>query len=299
MDTITIYWVVAIFVIFVLFLMSVKKVNQQSVKIVQRFGKFKKVLYPGLNFIVPFVDSVAGELNLKLQQAEISVDAKTKDNVFIRIVLSVQYQIMKGKEQDAFYKLENPIKQIESFVFNIVRSEIPKLSLDEVFVNQDHIAQAVDEQLAATMEDFGYTIFKVLVTEVSPAANVVQAMNDVKASEQLKISTANRADAQKITTIKQAEAEKETKRLSGEGVAAERQAIVNGLKASVEELAEATGTKASEAMAMLMTTQYYDTLRAIGTADKSNTIMIPYGADGSDRIRDSILAANVASDKNP
>lgn len=281
--------------------MSMVMTQQQEVKVIERFGKFRRTTRAGLSFKTPFLERVAVAMNLRLKQADVTVQAKTKDNVFVGVALSVQYQVVPEKASDAFYKLQSAEKQIESFVFNVVRSEIPKLTLEETFLNQDHIADAVDKQLAAVMSGFGYSIFKVLVTQIAPAAAVVTAMNEVKASEQLKQAATNKAEATKVTLVKQAEAEAEAKKLQGQGIAAERQAIVDGLQASVKELAIATGQNAADAMTILLLTQYLDTLKAIGTSDNVHTILLPHSPGGMTdlmaQIRDAIIVGTKATGK--
>lgn len=293
MTTLIVLGILAVIVISIL-IASFVEVRQQELKIVERFGKWSKTFRAGINWKW-FFESVAGSLSLKLEQADVRVQAKTKDNVFVEMVFSVQYQVIEEQAYDAFYKLQDPLKQIESFVFNSVRSEVPKLSLEEVFAGQNHIAKAVDEQLAGTMKEFGYAIKNVLVTQVVPPNSVYEAMNQVKASEQNKIAAENKAEANKIIVVKAAEAEKETKRLNGEGIAAERQAIVDGMEKAVKELSDATKTDPTEAMHILMTTQYYDTLKAVGTAPNLHTILLPYGPEGADKVREAIMEANLAT----
>lgn len=266
--------------------------QQQEVKIVERLGKYNKTLSAGLSFKTPLIDSVVQTVSLKMQNLPVAVEAKTKDNVFVSLTMSLQYEVPEVQAKDAYYKLQDPKHQMEAYVFDSVRSQVPTMTLEEVFNNKDLIAGTVDKSVATNMLTYGYQIVNVLITEVEPAANVKQALNQVQAATLQRAAAEQQGEAQKIVMVKQAEAEKATKQLSGEGIAAERQAIVDGLKQSVEELASATGTAPDKAMAILMTTQYYDTLKSIGLNAK-NTIMIPYGSDGSDRVRDAIIAAKI------
>lgn len=290
MNITIIFWIIVVIVLIIFFFGALVQTDEQEVKIIQRFGKYSKTVLAGISWKSPFIESVVQTISLKLQNVQYTVEAKTKDNVFVNIEMNVQYQIPAESAADSYYKLQNPEKQIEAYIFDSVRSQVPTMTLEEVFNNKDLIAQSVDTTVAKQMLTYGYQIINILITEVEPAANVKQALNQVQASTLARQAAEQQGEAQKIILVKQAEAEKATKQLSGEGIAAERQAIVDGLKKSVEELSEATGTTAENAMSILMATQYYDTLKAIGASSK-NTIMLPYGADGADKIRESIIAA--------
>lgn len=289
-----------IFLAVVLILVSITlasmfvEVQQQEVKIIERFGKYSRTFNAGMNWKKPFIESAVETLSLKLQLLPVQVETKTKDNVFVTVTAVVQYMIQAGHEADAYYKLQDPKQQLQAYVFDNIRSEIPTMDLDTVFSSKDQIALAVDTALAETMTVYGYTIQKVLITEITPAQSVRDAMDEIQTQTRLALAAAQKGEAQKVLAIKNAEAEKETKRLNGEGIAAEREAIVKGLKDSVEELAAATSTKPDAAMQILMQTQYYDTIKSVGTAPGSRVIMIPFGADGASRVREAILEANLA-----
>ncbi len=278
-------------------------VKQQSVAIVERFGKFKKASSAGLNFKIPFIDHIAGRLNLRVQQLDVRVETKTKDNVFIFVVVSVQYYVLPNKTVDAFYRLQDPQAQITSFVFDTVRARVPGIILDQVFETKDDIAQAVKAELEQIMDDFGYGIVKALVTDIDPDAKVKASMNEINAAQRLRVAAVEQAEADKIRVVKAAEGEAESKALQGQGIANQRKAIIDGLKESVENFSEKVqGTKAEDVMNLVLMTQYFDTIKDIGLSSKSNTILIPHSPGGmgdiSEQMRNAIITANEVS-KHP
>ncbi len=250
-------------------------VRTYTAGIVERWGKFNRVAQPGLHVLVPWAETVRF-IDLQIRQADVSVETKTKDNVFVTIPVSVQYQVLQNKVFEAWYKLSSPQKQIESYVFNSILGHVPTLTLDEAFEQQAQISAAVKKELDDVMSEFGYNILKALVTDIVPDAKVKAAMNDINAAQREQTAAQARGEADKILKVKQAEAEAESKALQGQGVARQRQAIIQGLQASVEQFKSAVeGSTARDVMAMVLLTQYFDTLRDIGTAGKSNTILLP------------------------
>jgi regulator of protease activity HflC (stomatin/prohibitin superfamily) len=267
----------AIFALFVLvtILKTMYTVRTYTAGVVERFGKFNRVAQPGLHLLAPYAESVRF-VDLQVQQADVSVETKTKDNVFVTIPVSVQYQVLSDKVFEAYYKLSSPRKQIESYVFNSILGHVPTLTLDEAFEQQAAISAAVKKELDDVMSEFGYNILKALVTDIVPDAKVKSAMNDINAAQREQTAAQARGEAEKILKVKQAEAEAQSKALQGEGVARQRQAIIQGLQASVEQFKTAVeGSTARDVMAMVLLTQYFDTLRDIGTLGKSNTILLP------------------------
>ncbi|HSW65777.1 MAG TPA: SPFH domain-containing protein [Bacillota bacterium] len=272
-------------------------VRQQTAAIVERFGKFTRIAPSGLNFKIPFVDRIAGRLSLRIQQLDVRIETKTKDNVFVFCVVSVQYYVLPGKVVDAYYKLQDPQGQITSFVFDTVRARVPSIILDDLFERKDDIAQAVKAELDAVMDDFGYGIIKALVTDIDPDAKVKASMNEINAAQRLREAAIQQAEADKIRVVKAAEGEAESKALQGKGIADQRKAIINGLKESVENFnATITGTNAEDVMNLVLMTQYFDTLKEIGLSGKSNTILIPHSPGGmgdiSEQMRNAIITAN-------
>lgn len=252
-------------------------VTQAEMAVIQRLGKFARVAGPGLNFKMPWIEKVAGKLNMKVQQFRVEVETKTKDNVFVKVLVSVQYQVLAEKVYAAFYRLQNPQEQITSYVFDSVRSQVPKLLVDEVFEQKDNIANAVKQELASVMTDFGYTIIKALVIDVMPDDKVKSAMNDINAAQREQVAATARGEAEKILKVKQAEAEAESKALQGKGIADQRKAIISGLRESVEAFKESVeGASARDVMALVLMTQYFDTLKEIGAQARSNTILLPH-----------------------
>ena len=242
---------------------------------VERFGKFNRVAQPGLHVLVPWCETVRF-MDLQIRQADVNVETKSKDNVFVTIPVSVQYQVLPEKVFEAYYKLSSPQKQIESYVFNSILGHVPTLTLDEAFEQQAQISAAVKKELDVVMSEFGYNILKALVTDIVPDAKVKSAMNDINAAQREQTAAQARGEAEKILKVKQAEAEAQSKALQGEGVAKQRAAIIQGLQASVEQFKSAVeGSTARDVMAMVLLTQYFDTLRDIGTLGKSSTILLP------------------------
>jgi len=266
--------VIALFVLITIF-KTMYTVRTYTAGVVERFGKFNRVAQAGLHVLVPWCETV-GFIDLQVRQADVSVETKTKDNVFVTIPVSVQYQVLQEKVFEAWYKLSSPQKQIESYVFNSILGHVPTLTLDEAFEQQATISAAVKKELDDVMSEFGYNILKALVTDIVPDAKVKAAMNDINAAQREQTAAQARGEADKILKVKQAEAEAESKALQGQGVARQRQAIIQGLQASVEQFQSAVeGSTARDVMSMVLLTQYFDTLRDIGTAGKSNTILLP------------------------
>lgn len=287
-------------VLLVLILAAFFTVRQQTAGIVERFGRFHRIAPAGLNIRVPFIDHIAGRLSLRIQQLDVRVETKTKDNVFVICVVSVQYHVLQDKVVEAFYKLQNPQEQITAFVFDTIRARVPSISLDDVFEKKDDIAQAVKTELDAVMDDFGYGIIKALVTDIDPDAKVKSSMNEINAAQRMREAAIQQAEADKIRVVKAAEGEAESKALQGKGIADQRRAIIDGLKESVENFSSSVdGTNARDVMNLVLMTQYFDTLKDIGLSGKSNTILIPHSPGGmgdiSEQMRNALITANEVS----
>ncbi len=272
-------------------------VKQQTAAIVERFGRFNKVSTAGLNFKIPLIDQIAGRVSLRVQQLDVRVETKTKDNVFVFVVVSVQFNVLPDKVVDAFYRLQNPQEQITAYVFDTVRARVPNTELDELFQMKDDIANAVKSELDSVMDDFGYGIMKALVTDIDPDANVKTSMNEINAAQRLRMAAVEQAEADKIRVVKAAEGEAESKALQGQGIANQRKAIIEGLKESVASFSNSVdGTKAQDVMNLVLMTQYFDTIKDIGLSGKSNTILIPHSPGGmqdiSTELRNAIITGN-------
>ena len=276
-------------------------VEQQERAIVERFGKFVRVGAPGLQTKTPFVERVAGRVSLQVEQLNAEIETKTQDNVFVHVKLAVQYKVGNSQQQvqDAFYKLEDPEVQMKSYAFDVVRSHIPSMNLDEAYADADTIAMHIQETLHRQMAEYGYEIVKALVTNIEPDQRVKDAMNNINAAQRNQVAAGAQGDAQKTLAVKKAEGEKETMRLQGEGVAAERQAIAEGLRESLEIIAQ-QGLDPREAMALVALTQYTDMIRALGEGANTNTILLPHSPSGVGdlmaQIRDGILVADLAGE---
>ena len=281
------FWVLLALFVFWTFIFIVK---QQTAVIVERFGRFQSIRSSGLRFKIPVIDRIAGRVNLKIQQLDVLVETKTKDDVFVRLKISVQFQVIKTKVYEAFYKLENSNDQITSYVFDVVRAEVPKMKLDDVFERKDDIAIAVKRELNQSMLDYGYDIIKTLVTDIDPDVQVKAAMNRINAAEREKVAAEYEAEAERIKIVAKARAEAESKRLQGQGIADQRREIARGLEESVEVLNN-VGINSQEASALLVVTQHYDTLQSVGEATQSNLILMPNSPHaGSDMLSQLITS---------
>lgn len=285
-----------IVLLFVLVTASVFTVKQQTAVIIQRFGKFNSIRQSGLQFKIPFIDKIAGKMSLKIQQLDVMVETKTLDDVFVKMKISVQYMVIQDKVYDAFYKLEYPHDQITSYVFDVVRAEVPKLKLDDVFVKKDDIAIAVKRELQDAMQDYGYNIIKTLVTDIDPDAQVKHAMNRINAAEREKVAAEYEAEAERIRIVAKAKAEAESKRLQGQGIADQRREIAKGLEESVEALNN-VGINSQEASALIVVTQHYDTLQSIGEETNSNLILLPNSPQAGSDMLNNMVASFTASNQ--
>jgi len=282
-------FIVAIFAL-VTVLKTLYTVRTYTAGVVERFGKFSRIERPGLHVLVPFAERVYF-VDLQVKQVQIAVETKTHDNVFVQIPVSVQYQVLEDKIYDAFYKLSAPQKQIESFVFSSILGHVPKLTLDETFEQQSGISINVKTELDTIMSGFGFNILTALVTDIIPDVKVKAAMNDINAAQRAQVAAQARGEADKILKVKQAEAEAESKALQGKGIAAERQAIIDGLRASIEHFRDSVpGTTADDVMALVLLTQYFDTLRDIGTKGSASTIFLPNNPGAANDFMTQILA---------
>ncbi|MFL1894453.1 SPFH domain-containing protein [Aquimarina sp. 2-A2] len=291
------FFLIPIFIIgFIILLSGIFTVKQQTSAIVERFGKFLIVRNSGLHFKIPMVDRIAGRINLKIQQLDVIVETKTKDDVFVRLKISVQYQVLKTKIYDAFYRLENPQDQITSYVFDVVRAEVPKMKLDDVFERKDDIAIAVKSELNEAMIDYGYDIIKTLVTDIDPDLQVKEAMNRINAAEREKIAAEYEAEAERIKIVAKARAEAESKRLQGQGIADQRREIARGLEESVDVLNN-VGINSQEASALIVVTQHYDTLQSIGEETNSNLILLPNSPQAGSDMLNNMIASFTASNQ--
>ncbi|XP_058228123.1 hypersensitive-induced response protein 1 [Rhododendron vialii] len=276
------------------------QVDQSTVAIKEHFGKFDKVLEPGCHCL-PWCCGyqVAGELSLRVQQLDVRCETKTKDNVFVNVVASIQYRAMADNASDAFYKLSNTKGQIQAYVFDVIRASVPKMELDSAFEQKNDIARAVEEELEKAMSAYGFEIVQTLIVDIEPDINVKRAMNEINAAARLRVAANEKAEAEKILQIKRAEGEAESKYLSGLGIARQRQAIVDGLRDSVLAFSEnVPGTTAKDIMDMVLVTQYFDTMKEIGASSKSSAVFIPHGPgavrDVASQIRDGLLQGQSA-----
>lgn len=287
---------IIIFVVVVLLLSGLFVVKQQTSAVIERFGKYQSIRGAGLQLKIPLIDKVSGRVSLRIQQLDVNVETKTRDDVFIHLKISVQFLIRKDHVYDAFYKLQNPHEQITSFIFDVVRAEVPKMRLDDVFVKKEEVALAIQRDLKEAMLDYGYDIIKALVTDIDPDENVKIAMNRINAAEREKIAAQHEGDAQRILIVERAKAEAESKRLQGRGIADQRREIARGLEESVDVLNRA-GINSQEASALIVITQHYDTLQSIGSDTNSNLILLPNNPNAASSMLNDMVTSLVAANK--
>jgi len=271
-------------------------VKQQTAVVIERFGKLHSIRQAGLQFKIPLIDRVSGRISLKIQQLDVIIETKTKDDVFVHLKISVQFLIRKDHVEDAFYKLQNPHEQITAFIFDVVRAEVPKMGLDDVFEKKEEIALAIQRDLKEAMLNYGYDIIKALVTDIDPDENVKIAMNRINAAEREKVAAQHEGDAERILIVERAKAEAESKRLQGRGIADQRREIARGLEESMVILNRA-GINSQEASALIIVTQHYDTLQSIGSKSDSNLILLPNNPNAASNMLTDVVTGMVAAKK--
>lgn len=273
--------------------------SQESVDIIEQCGRFSHIAQPGCNCVHCYIgQSVVGTVSMRVQQLDVRCETKTRDNVFVTLVISVQYQVQKENIYESYYRLTNSSQQISSYIFDVVRATVPKMMLDEVFVEKDQIAKDIKDELTKSMSAFGFSIIQALVNDIDPDIKVKAAMNEINAAQRLRLAAAERAEAEKVAVVKAAEAEAEAKYLSGQGVARQRQAIINGLRESVRAFSEGVqDVSAKDALQLMLMTQYFDTVKDIGVSNKSSTVFLNHSpsalADLSGQMRAAFMEANV------
>lgn len=304
MTTDTVFWIVVLLLALAALTASLFTVEQQTTGIVQRLGKFWREARPGIHAKVPLIDRVVGRVNLRVQQLDVDVETKTEDNVFVNLVVAVQYFVLPERVYDAFYRLDDARRQITSYVFDVVRAQVPKIKLDDVFERKDDIAEAVKVELSQVMEGFGYGILKALVTDIAPDQGVKGAMNEINAAQRMRVAANEKGEAERILKVKQAEGDAQSKALQGRGIAEQRQAIVAGLRDSVDEFQRSVpGTTAKDVMNLVLMTQYFDMLKEIGASARSNAILIPHSPGNlislTDQIRNAMIEAEQVTTVHP
>jgi len=276
-------------------------VRTKQVAIIEAFGRFDKVVPAGPCLVLPW-QKVAAKLSLKVQEMQVSVETKTSDDVFVKLLMAVQYHVIPERAKEAYYELANPIQQIESYIFDEVRSTVPNMELDEVFRNKDKIAAAVKDNLKEIMDKYGYNIIGALVNDIDPDARVKEAMNEINAAQRMRKAAEEKGEAEKTLTVKKAEADAEASALNGKGIAGQRKAIVDGLRESVEDFQEGVaGVATKDVLQLILMTQYFDMLKEVGATSRNSTILIPHSPGGLtgivDQLRDALMVGNLASDK--
>lgn len=294
----SVYVIAAVVVVAIIVLAgSLYTVQQRSVGIIQRLGKFIRESEPGIHAKIPIIDRVAGRVNLRVQQLDVRIETKSEDNVFVNLTVAVQYFVLPDKVYDAFYRLEDAHRQITSYVFDVVRAQVPKISLDDVFARKDDIAEVVKVELAHVMEGFGYGILKALVTDIDPDSRVKQAMNEINHAQRMRVAATEKGEADRILKVKHAEGEAQSKALQGRGIAEQRAAIIAGLRDSVDEFRRTIpGTTPNDIMGIVLMTQYFDVLKEIGSASHTNAVFVSHSpatvGNLTEQIRTAMLEAN-------
>ncbi|MBL9007055.1 MAG: SPFH domain-containing protein [Myxococcales bacterium] len=277
---------------------TVFTVQQRTVAIVQRMGRYLRAPGPGLHVKLPLFDRVVGRMNLRVQQLDVKIETKTEDNVFVQLVVAVQYFVLPERVYDAYYRLDDATRQIRSFVFDVVRAQVPRIKLDDVFAKKDEIADSVQSELVSVMEGFGYGILKALVTDIEPDARVKESMNEINAAQRMRVAATERGEADRILKVKHAEGDAQSKALQGQGIADQRRAIVAGLRESVGEFQRSVpGTTARDVMNLVLMTQYFDMLKEIGASSRSNAILIPHSPGALASLTEQIRSALIEADQ--
>ena len=271
-------------------------VKQQTAAIIERFGKFSSIRHSGLQIKIPIIDKIIGRISLRVLQLDVTVETKTSDDVFVKLKVSVQYKVIVTKVYEAFYKLDFPQDQITSYVFDVVRADVPKMKLDDVFEKKDEIANSVKGELNDAMTNYGYDIIRALVTDIDPDTEVKSAMNKINAAERKKVAAQYEGDAERIRIVEKAKAEAESKRLQGQGIADQRREIARGLEESVDVLNK-VGINSQEASALIVVTQHYDTLQAVGENTNSNLILLPNSPQAGSEMLNNMVASFTASNQ--
>lgn len=287
---------IIVIILIIILLSSFFTVKQQSAVIVERFGKYSSIRQSGLQLKIPIIDRIAGRVNLRIQQLDVIIETKTKDNVFVKMKVSVQFKVVQDRVYEAFYKLEYPHDQITSYVFDVVRAEVPKLKLDDVFERKDDIAIAVKRELNEAMIAYGYDIINTLITDIDPDIQVKNAMNRINAADREKTAAEYEAEASRIRIVAKAKAEAESKRLQGQGIADQRREIARGLVESVDVLNK-VGINSHEASSLIVVTQHYDTLQAIGAENNSNLILLPNSPQAANDMLNNMITSFAASNQ--
>jgi len=294
-NMIDLFFLGLVVVLIILLAFTVFTVEQQSACIIERFGKFDRIAGPGLNFKIPLIENVSGRVSLRMTQINVEVETKTLDNVFVHVTTAVQFRVLEDKIYEAYYTLDDPHSQIQSFIFDVVRARVPKIKLDDVFSKKDEIADAVREELHDVMRNFGYDIVKALVTDINPDQRVKTAMNEINEAQRLRVAATERGEAEKILKVKAAEADAQSHILQGEGIAGQRKAIIEGLRDSLSDFKrDIKGVETTEVMSLILIAQYFDTLKEMGKNGNVNSIMIPHSpsslGDLQQQIREAIIS---------
>ncbi|NLT28670.1 MAG: SPFH domain-containing protein [Dehalococcoidales bacterium] len=292
------FWLIFVVVLLLFLFMGIYTVKQQTFAVIERFGKYARIAGPGLHIKWPIIEAVVGRVSIRVRELNVEVKTKTQDNVFVNLLIAVQFFVTKEKVWDAFYKLTNPLAQMESFVFDTVRAKVPHMKLDEVFEKKEDIAEDIEAKLGNIMPEFGYFIKTALVNDIVPDSKVAIAMNEINAQERMRVAAEHKGEAEKILVVKAAEADAKSKELSGVGVANQRMAIIKGLRESVEDFQQAIqGINAKDVMSLVLLTQYYDMLTDVGKHSNNNTILIPHSPGAVGEFQQQILSSLLAADK--
>lgn len=282
----------------ILLIKSIIIVRERTSAIIERLGKFQRIAGPGIGLIIPFIDKRVFTQNLRIQQLDVGIETKTLDDVFVNLRVSVQFVVIQSKIHESYYSLDDPYNQISAYIFDDVRAEVPKMELDDVFAKKEDIAAAVRQNLQDSMDEYGYSIIKALITDIDPDAHVKESMNRINAAKRDKEAAMEQAEAQKIKIVKEAEAEAESKRLSGEGIAQQRLEIVRGFKESVEDFQKSLkNVTHEEVMQFVLLTQYFDTLNNVGSNSKNTSIMIPSSPGAMKTFQEQIIEGTFIGQK--
>ncbi len=266
-----IFLILILIIICFVLVISIKVVKQQTAYTVETFGKFSRVIYPGINIVIPLVENTARKINLSTMNLDFSILAITFDKVNISIDCTLIYKVIYQKVYQATYSLENPTASIKALVENTIRAFVATQTHEQTIQSRDEMTNFLMTHLTQKLEAFGFAIDSFQVRDIILPREITEAMSRVISSKRNQEAAFNEAQGKYILAVKEAEAQKETRRLQGEGLAAERDAIINGLSKSIHDMQQATGASATAVMNIVLMNQYIDMMRTISNDKSGNT----------------------------
>lgn len=280
-------------VAFLVLLASLRIVEQNTIAVVELLGKYNRTLGAGLNILIPFVEQIRERVTLRQQNFALSGHYPSKDKVIVTTATNLIYAVNGTDEgiKKYVYSLEDRRNSIAAAIENSLRTYVARETHEGILEKKEELAGHIKVDLETQFEEWGMLIKSFQITEVTFPIAISDAMSQVVASEQLRKAAENKGEAVKIQAIKEAEGEKERKRLQGEGIALEREAIAKGLRESIDVIKTATGKDTTDVMALITLTQYLDTLKSIGVSNNAKTIFLETGAHKTNELLKQLMSA--------